>query len=100
MMCMDKIIKHKNAYIKALESAISGNELNVSFPKVDSTSPYYAELNEEQEISSFAYEVGKTLKGNIGGSGGGDNSGTTIPNHNHDDRYAKIVHDLMSRFPK
>ncbi len=98
MMCMDKIIKHKNAYIKALESAISGNELNVSFPKVDSTSPYYAELNEEQEISSFAYEVGKTLKGNIGGSGGGDNSGTTIPNHNHDDRYAKIVHDHDGRY--
>lgn len=97
-MCMDKIIKHKNAYIKALESAISGNELNISFPKVDSTSPYYAELNEEQEVSSFAYEVGKTLKGNIGGSGGGDNSGTTIPNHNHDDRYAKIVHNHDGRY--
>lgn len=97
-MCMDKIIKHKNAYIKALESAISGNELNVSFPKVDSTSPYYAELNEEQEVSSFAYEVGKTLKGNIGGSGGGDNNSTTIPNHNHDDRYAKIVHNHDGRY--
>lgn len=97
-MRMDKIIKHKDAYIKALESAISGNELNVSFPKVDSTSPYYAELNEEQEVSSFAYEVGKTLKGNIGGSGGGDNNGTTIPNHNHDDRYAKIVHDHDGRY--
>ena len=98
MMCMDKIIKHKNAYIKALESAISGSELNVSFPRVDSTSPYYTELNEEQEVSSFAYEVGKTLRGNIGGSGGGGNNSTTIPNHNHDDRYAKIVHDHDGRY--
>lgn len=98
MMCMDKIIKHKNAYIKALESAISGSELNVSFPRVDSTSPYYTELNEEQEVSSFAYEVGKTLRGNIGGSGGGGNNSTTIPNHNHDDRYAKIVHNHDDRY--
>lgn len=97
-MRMDKIIKHKDAYIKALKSAISGDELNVSFPRVDSTSPYYTELNEEQEISSFAYEVGKTLKGNVGGSGGGDNNGATIPNHNHDDRYAKIVHDHDGRY--
>ena len=98
-MCMDKIIKHKNAYIKALESAISGNELNVSFPKVDSTSPYYAELNEEQEVSSFAYEVGKTLKGNVGGGDNGDNNdGGTSTSHNHDDRYAKIVHDHDGRY--
>ena len=97
-MCMDKIIKHKNAYIKALKSAISGNELDVSSPRVDSTSPYYIELNEEQEVSSFAYEVGKTLRGNIGGSGGGGNNSTTIPNHNHDDRYAKIVHNHDDRY--
>ena len=99
MMCMDKIIKHKNAYIKALESAISGSELNVSFPRVDSTSPYYTELNEEQEVSSFAYEVGKTLKGNVGGSDNGDNGdGGISTSHNHDDRYAKIVHDHDGRY--
>ncbi len=98
-MCMDKIIKHKNAYIKALESAISGNELNVSFPKVDSTSPYYAELNEEQEVSSFAYEVGKALKGNVGGGDNGDNNdGGVSTSHNHDDRYAKIVHNHDDRY--
>lgn len=98
-MCMDKIIKHKNAYIKALESAISGSELNVSFPRVDSTSPYYTELNEEQEVSSFAYEVGKTLKGNVGGSDNGDNGdGGISTSHNHDDRYAKIVHDHDDRY--
>lgn len=98
-MCMDKIIKHKNAYIKALESAISGSELNVSFPRVDSTSPYYTELNEEQEVSSFAYEVGKTLKGNVGGSDNGDNGdGGISTSHNHDDRYAKIVHDHDGRY--
>lgn len=97
-MCMDKIIKHKNAYIDAFKKGVTGVENNVLYPNVDSTSPYYTELNEEQEISSFAYEVGKTLKGNIGGSGGGDNSGTTIPNHNHDDRYAKIVHDHDGRY--
>lgn len=99
MMCMDKIIKHKNAYIKALKSAISGNELNVSFPRVDSTSPYYTELNEEQEVSSFAYEVGKTLKGNVGGSDNGDNGdGGISTSHNHDDRYAKIVHNHDGRY--
>ena len=99
MMCMDKVIKHKNAYIKALESAISGNELNVSFPRVDSTSPYYTELNEEQEVSSFAYEVGKTLKGKVGGSDNGDNGdGGISTSHNHDDRYAKIVHDHDGRY--
>ena len=99
MMCMDKIIKHKNAYIKALESAISGSELNVSFPRVDSTSPYYTELNEEQEVSSFAYEVGKTLKGKVGGSDNGDNGdGGISTSHNHDDRYAKIVHDHDGRY--
>lgn len=99
MMCMDKVIKHKNAYIKALESAISGNELNVSFPRVDSTSPYYTELNEEQEVSSFAYEVGKTLKGNVGGSDNGDNGdGGISTSHNHDDRYAKIVHNHDDRY--
>lgn len=97
-MCMDKIIKHKNAYIDAFKKGVTGVENNVLYPNVDSTSPYYTELNEEQEVSSFAYEVGKTLKGNIGGSGGGDNSGTTIPNHNHDDRYAKIVHDHDGRY--
>lgn len=99
MMCMDKVIKHKNAYIKALESAISGSELNVSFPRVDSTSPYYTELNEEQEVSSFAYEVGKTLKGKVGGSDNGDNGdGGISTSHNHDDRYAKIVHDHDGRY--
>lgn len=99
MMCMDKVIKHKNAYIKALESAISGNELNVSFPRVDSTSPYYTELNEEQEVSSFAYEVGKTLKGKVGGSDNGDNGdGGISTSHNHDDRYAKIVHNHDDRY--
>lgn len=98
-MCMDKIIKHKNAYIKALESAISGNELNVSFPKVDSTSPYYSELNEEQEVSSFAYEVGRALKGNVGGGDNGDNNdGGVSTSHNHDDRYAKIVHNHDGRY--
>ena len=98
-MCMDKIIKHKNAYIKALESAISGSELNVSFPRVDSTSPYYTELNEEQEVSSFAYEVGKTLKGKVGGSDNGDNGdGGISTSHNHDDRYAKIVHNHDDRY--
>lgn len=98
-MCMDKIIKHKDAYIKALKSAISGDELNVSSPRVDSTSPYYTELNEEQEISSFAYEVGKTLKGNVGGSDNGDNGdGGVSTSHNHDDRYAKIVHNHDGRY--
>ena len=98
-MYMDKIIKHKKAYMKALEDSIVGNELNVSFPNVDSTSPYFTELNEEQEVTSFAYEMGNILKGKVGGSNNGDNSGgCTSTSHNHDDRYAKIVHDHDGRY--
>ena len=87
MMRMDKIIKHRSAYIKSFKDAIVGNELDVSYPNVSSSSPYYAELNDEQEISTFAYELGRAVAENVsvgGGSGGGiiDNS------HNHDNRYA------------
>ena len=93
-MYMDKIIKHKKTYMKALEDSIVGNELNVSFPNVDSTSPYFKELNEEQEVASFAYEMGNVLKGKVGGSDNGDNGdGGISTSHNHDDRYAKIVHN-------
>ena len=98
-MYMDKIIKHKKAYMKALEDSVVGNELNTSFPNVDSTSPYFAELNEEQEIASFAYEMGSVLKGKVGGSDNGDNGdGGISTSHNHDDRYAKIVHDHDGRY--
>lgn len=109
-MRMDKIIKHKDAYLKALEDSITGNEFNVSFPNVDSTSPYYAELNEEQEISTFAYGVGQVLKGKVGGSDNGDNGDGGIStshnhddryalkNHNHDDIYAKITHNHDDRY--
>lgn len=98
-MYMDKIIKHKKAYMKALEDSIVGNELNVSFPNVDSTSPYFTELNEEQEVTSFAYEMGNILKGKVGGGNNGDNSGgCTSTSHNHDDRYAKIVHNHDGRY--
>ena len=98
-MYMDKIIKHKKAYMKALEDSIVGNELNVSFPNVDSTSPYFTELNEEQEVTSFAYEMGNILKGKVGGGNNGDNGdGGVSTSHNHDDRYAKIVHDHDGRY--
>ena len=98
-MYMDKIIKHKKAYMKALEDSIVGNELNTSFPNVDSTSPYFTELNEEQEITSFAYEMGNILKGKVGGSDSGDNGdGGVSTSHHHDDRYAKIVHNHDDRY--
>ena len=98
-MYMDKIIKHKKAYMKALEDSVVGNELNTSFPNVDSTSPYFAELNEEQEIASFAYEMGNVLKGKVGGSDSGDNGdGGVSTSHHHDDRYAKIVHNHDDRY--
>ena len=98
-MYMDKIIKHKKAYMKALEDSVVGNELNTSFPNVDSTSPYFAELNEEQEIASFAYEMGSVLKGKVGGSDSGDNGdGGVSTSHHHDDRYAKIVHNHDDRY--
>nr|DAP93628.1 MAG TPA: Putative tail protein [Caudoviricetes sp.] len=96
---MDKIIKHKNAYIKSFEDAIVGNELNVSYPNVSSSSPYHTELNEEQEISTFAYNLGRTIKDNlkVGDNGDGGNGGIST-SHNHDDRYAKIVHDHDGRY--
>lgn len=98
-MRMDKIIKHKNAYIKSFEDAIVGNELNVSYPNVSSSSPYHTELNEEQEISTFAYNLGRTIKDNlkVGDNGDGGNGGIST-SHNHDDRYAKIVHNHDGRY--
>lgn len=112
MMRMSKIIKHKNAYIKSFKDAIVGNELKVSYPNVDSTSPYYTELNEEQEVSTFAYNVGKVVKDNVSiGSGGGSSNGGNgggsvgdydnryaLKDHNHDDIYAKRVHNHDDRY--
>lgn len=106
------IIKHKDAYIKSFKDAILGNELNVSYPSVSSSSPYYTQLNEEQEVSTFAYNVGKVVKDNIsvgsgsGSSGGSGNTGSTddydnryaLKDHNHDNIYAKITHDHDGRY--
>lgn len=90
-MRMDKIIKHKSAYIKSFKDAIVGNEFDASYPNVSSSSPYYAELNDEQKVSAFAYELGRTVVENVsGGSGGG---GTVDNNHNHDNRYALKSHN-------
>ena len=109
-MRMDKIIKHKNAYIKSFEDAIVGNELNVSYPNVNSSSPYHADLNEEQEISTFAYNLGRTIKDNlkIGDNGDSGDGGIStshnhddryaLKNHNHDDIYAKIIHNHDDRY--
>ena len=111
-MRMSKIIKHKDAYIKSFKDAIVGNELKVSYPNVDSTSPYYTELNEEQEVSTFAYNVGKVVKDNVSiGSGGGSSNGGNgggsvgdydnryaLKDHNHDDIYAKRVHNHDDRY--
>ncbi len=99
MMCMDKIIKHKSAYIKSFEDAIVGNEFNTSYPNANSSSPYHIELNEEQEVSTFAYNFGRTIKENLKVSDNGDNNDGGISTaHNHDDRYAKIVHNHDDRY--
>ena len=110
MMCMDKIIKHKSAYIKSFEDAIVGNEFNTSYPNVSSSSPYYTELNEEQEISTFAYSLGRTIKDNlkVGDSGDSGDGGVStshnhddrysLKNHNHDDIYAKLTHNHDDRY--
>ena len=109
-MCMDKIIKHKSAYIKSFEDAIVGNEFNTSYPNVSSSSPYYTELNEEQEISTFAYNLGRTIKDNlkVGDSGDSGDGGVStshnhddrysLKNHNHDDIYAKLTHNHDDRY--
>lgn len=109
-MRMDKIIKHKSAYIKSFEDAIVGNEFNTSYPNVNSSSPYHVDLNEEQEISTFAYSLGRTIKDNlkIGDNGDSGDGGIStshnhddryaLKNHNHDDVYAKIVHNHDDRY--
>ena len=109
-MRMDKIIKHKNAYIKSFEDAIVGNEFNTSYPNVNSSSPYHVDLNEEQEISTFAYSLGRTIKDNlkIGDNGDSGDGGIStshnhddryaLKNHNHDDIYAKITHNHDDRY--
>lgn len=109
-MRMDKIIKHKSAYIKSFEDAIVGNEFNTSYPNVNSSSPYHVDLNEEQEISTFAYSLGRTIKDNlkIGDNGDSGDGGIStshnhddryaLKNHNHDDIYAKITHNHDDRY--
>lgn len=109
-MRMDKIIKHKSAYIKSFEDAIVGNEFNTSYPNVNSSSPYHIDLNEEQEISTFAYSLGRTIKDNlkIGDNGDSGDGGIStshnhddryaLKNHNHDDIYAKITHNHDNRY--
>lgn len=109
-MSMDKIIKHKSAYIKSFEDAIVGNEFNTSYPSVNSSSPYHIDLNEEQEISTFAYSLGRTIKDNlkIGDNGDSGDGGIStshnhddryaLKNHNHDNVYAKIVHNHDDRY--
>lgn len=109
-MRMDKIIKHKSAYIKSFEDAIVGNEFNTSYPNVNSSSPYHIDLNEEQEISTFAYSLGRTIKDNlkVGDSGDSGDGGIStshnhddryaLKNHNHDDIYAKITHNHDNRY--
>ena len=109
-MRMDKIIKHKSAYIKSFEDAIVGNEFNTSYPNVNSSSPYHIDLNEEQEISTFAYNLGRTIKDNlkIGDNGDSGDGGIStshnhddryaLKNHNHDDIYAKITHNHDNRY--
>ena len=102
-MRMNKIIKHKNAYIKSFKDAIVGKGYVETPTNVDFSSPYYVELNEEKEISRFAYDIGKVVKDNVtvgGGNGGGgelDNR-YALKDHNHDDRYAKIVHNHDDRY--
>ena len=109
MICLDNILKHKNAYIDAFKNGVVGGQNNVSYPNVDSTSPYYKEINEEQEISNFAYAVGRVVKENVqvsggsSGSGGSSSGGTVSGNyapldHNHDNIYAKIVHNHDDRY--
>ena len=107
MICLDNILKHKNAYINAFKNGVVGGQNNVSYPNVDSTSPYYKEINEEQEVSNFAYEIGKVVRSNVqvgsGGSGGSSSGGTVNGNyapldHNHDNVYAKIVHNHDDRY--
>ena len=107
MICLDNILKHKNAYINAFKNGVVGGQNNVSYPNVDSTSPYYKEINEEQEVSNFAYEIGKVVRSNVqvgsGDSGGSSSGGTVNGNyapldHNHDNVYAKIVHNHDDRY--
>ena len=109
MICLDNILKHKNAYIDAFKNGVVGGQNNVSYPNVDSTSPYYKEINEEQEVSNFAYAVGRVVKENVQASGGssgsgGSSSGGTVSgnyaplDHNHDNIYAKIVHNHDDRY--
>ena len=110
-MRMSKIIKHKDAYIKSFKNAIVGGEYKDSSTNVDFSSPYYVELNEEKEVSKFAYDIGKVVKDNVsigsgGGSSNGGNGGNSgdydnryaLKDHNHDDRYAKIVHNHDDRY--
>lgn len=90
------MLKHKTAYINSFKSGIVGEEYKSSYSNVDSSSPYYELINQEQEVSSFAYELGRAISENVsvgsGGTGGGTSGGTNT-DHNHDDRYALKFHN-------
>ena len=93
------ILKHKDAYIKSFKDALLGNGLSVSYPSVDASSPYYVELNEEQDISTFAYNIGKTIKDNLKVESDNNNN-IVVPDHNHDNKYALKDHNHDSVYAK
>ena len=92
------ILKHKDAYINSFKRAITGEEQNISSPSVDSNSPYYAEINEENSVASFAYELGSVLSESVSSGSGAVDPQYALKDHNHDNIYAKIVHNHDDRY--
>lgn len=89
------MLNHKDVYIKSLEEGMKGSAYSTLPPTTTSSSPYFVDLNNAYNIGQFAYDIGKSISANCGGTGSGGSGGgsTTVPPHDHDTLYAPKIHN-------
>ena len=97
------MLNYKSTYLQSLKEGLIGSTNSATAPTVTTSSSYYHDLLNAYNVSLFAYDIGKTIRANGGVSSGGSSSGGgsvggntsngTIPEHNHDNLYAKLVHN-------
>ena len=88
------MLNYKSTYLQSLKEGLVGSANSTTAPTVTTNSSYYHDLVNAYRVGLFAYDIGKAIRANGGvgsGSSGGSSNGT-IPEHNHDNLYAKLVH--------
>ena len=90
------MLNYKSTYLQSLKEGLNGSANSTTAPTVTTSSSYYHDLLNAYNVSLFAYDVGKAIRANggvsSGGNTGGNTSNGTIPEHNHDTLYAKLIH--------